>query len=412
MHSFKLLLKVLARRKFFTLVNLFGISFTLMVLLVGTTLFENFLFPRGPEKRSDLMLVAQRLEMTNDDNTTTWTSDAGYYFLDRFVRPMKTPHKFAIMGNATTVMNYQSGAKVELAMRPADGNIWDILDYQFLAGGPFSEAQNQAAAQVAIVSRGTAETVFGTDQVLGKSLEINGLVYEVIGVVQNVSRLESRAYGEVWVPINSLKDQSFKDKIVDDFLGFFLAEKASDLPLIKDEYDEVIKNVVFPDPSFTVLRGGADNKIEMMARSVFGGYEKETQAGQLLGVILGLVLLFMTLPAINLMNLNTSRIMERSSEIGVRKAFGATTWDLMKQLLRENLLLTTLGGLVGLLLAVLVLSLIASSQIFPYFEWHLNFRVFLAGFFLVCVFGLYSGLYPAFNMSRLEVVSSLKRRAL
>jgi cell division protein FtsX len=60
------------------------------------------------------------------------------------------------------------------------------------------------------------------------------------------------------------------------------------------------------------------------------------------------MLLFMLLPALNLVNLNTGRIMERSTEIGVRKAFGATSMQLAGQLVVENVLLCLAGGLIGL----------------------------------------------------------------
>ena len=77
---------------------------------------------------------------------------------------------------------------------------------------------------------------------------------------------------------------------------------------------------------------------------------EESGAEQVMAWIIVLMFLFMLLPALNLVNLNLGRMMERSAEIGVRKAFGASTMELVKQFLIENVVLSLLGCLVALLL--------------------------------------------------------------
>ena len=82
----KVALKVLGRRKFFTFISLFGISVTLLVLLVATALLDNVFAAAAPEVHADRMLGVYRMTMKGPENT--WTSPAGYAFLDRYVRPM------------------------------------------------------------------------------------------------------------------------------------------------------------------------------------------------------------------------------------------------------------------------------------------------------------------------------------
>ena len=97
-------------------------------------------------------------------------------------------------------------------------------------------------------------------------------------------------------------------------------------------------------------------------------------------MVLGLLaLLFMALPALNLVNLSLSRILERASEIGVRKAFGASSRTLVGQFLVENVILTLLGSLIGLILTAVVLRIIAASDLIPYANMSINFRAFLYG---------------------------------
>jgi putative ABC transport system permease protein len=116
----------------------------------------------------------------------------------------------------------------------------------------------------------------------------------------------------------------------------------------------------------------------------------------------------MLLPAVNLVNLNTSRIMERRSEIGVRKAFGASSRTLVGQFLVENVILTMVGALVGFVLAAWLLHLLNASGWIPYATLSLNYRIFGWGVLLALVFGVLSGVLPAWRMSRLHPVDALK----
>jgi putative ABC transport system permease protein len=120
------------------------------------------------------------------------------------------------------------------------------------------------------------------------------------------------------------------------------------------------------------------------------------------------MLLFMLLPIMNLLNINISRILDRSSEIGVRKSFGATSGHLVRQFIVENLVVTGLGGLLGFVLAILTLALIAGTGLLPNESFQFNYRVIALGLLYVLVFGVLSAAYPAWKMSRLDPVHALK----
>src|SRR5829696_2704534 len=82
----KIALKVLARRKFFTFISLFGISLTLLVLMVATAILDHALAPHAPETRSDRTLGVYFLSMQGPN--VSFNTNPGYAFLHRYVRPM------------------------------------------------------------------------------------------------------------------------------------------------------------------------------------------------------------------------------------------------------------------------------------------------------------------------------------
>ena len=121
-------------------------------------------------------------------------------------------------------------------------------------------------------------------------------------------------------------------------------------------------------------------------------------------------LIVMLLPTINLININVTRIMERSSEIGVRKAFGASSATLVYQFIVENLILTILGGLIGLIFSYIIIQIVNSADLIPYFKMSLNYTVLSIAMLICLIFGLLSGVYPAWRMSKLNVVAALKEQ--
>jgi putative ABC transport system permease protein len=180
---------------------------------------------------------------------------------------------------------------------------------------------------------------------------------------------------------------------------------------MRAEFEQVMKRVEITDPKAVKrLLAHADPALASITRQLIGEPEGAGDDGlaTFLVVCTVLGLLFMLLPALNLVNLNVTRIMERSSEIGVRKAFGASGSALVGQFLVENLVLAALGGLLGLGLAAAALELLNNSHLIAHAQFGLNWWVFGWGLLLAAAFGLMSGVYPAWKMSRLNPVDALR----
>jgi putative ABC transport system permease protein len=111
---------------------------------------------------------------------------------------------------------------------------------------------------------------------------------------------------------------------------------------------------------------------------------------------------------LNLINLNISRITERFSEIGVRKAFGASSKVLAIQFVVENIILTLIGGLLGLALSFIVIQFFNNSNYINNLQLSINFTVLFFSLLACLMFGFLSGVYPAWRMSKLHVAVALK----
>lgn len=403
----KIAWKVLLRRKFFTFISLFGISFTLMVLMVATSLFDHAFGPQMPERDTDQLLFVNTMREQVKEGYIN-SGPVSYHFLNHNVRTLKTPEKVSINSMFFQVNSYINNRKLALDIKYTDRVFWGILDFNFIEGHSFSNQDVQSASRVAVINENTRDQYFGKTAAIGKYIVVDQVKYKVVGVVENVPVLRVQSYADVWVPVTLKSHEFSKPGLRGTYFATIKARHAADIPKIKEEYAAMMKKVEGQQAEKTSkLFSFPDTSLEFFARNLLGE-GKESGLGILYSIMAVLALLFMLLPAINLININISRIMERSSEIGVRKAFGASSATIIGQFVIENIFLTLLGGLLGFILSAGVLWLINDSGIIVYADLGLNLRVFAYGLLLCIVFGLISGVFPAYKMSRLQAVEALK----
>jgi putative ABC transport system permease protein len=296
-------------------------------------------------------------------------------------------------------------------MKRTDDEFWRILDFSFLEGGPYGTADVAEARLVAVINATTRQRFFGDRPGLGQTLEADGQRFRVIGVVEDVSEVRRTPYAEIWVPFTTAKTDAYKREIMGNWNAMALATDKASMPLIHQEFNSRLLRAELPDSKqYRAIVAPFETKVEGFARMMPTGDRKdpESQIWKLIGFLSALALLFVLVPTVNLININISRIMERASEIGVRKAFGARSRTLVGQFLIENILLTLVGSLIGFVLSLLTLRAITQSGVFTYAHFSLNPRVFVYGIVAALAFGLLSGVYPAWRMSRLNPVDALK----
>ena len=408
-HYLVLAVKVLLRRKFFTFISLFGISFTLLVLTVVAALFDHALGPGQEEPRQDRTLYAEQALMYGPHSS--WGSNGGFKLFDRYARDLPGLERLSLHENARTVHSYIDGRKISSSLKRTDDEYWRILEFRFLEGNPFGTADVAEARFVAVVNARTRERMFGGRPAVGQTIEADGQRFRVIGVVANVSSLRTVPHADIWVPYTTAKTDAFKREIMGDWNAMALAKDRASRAAIHEEFNSRLLRVELPDPKeYKTLVLPFETRLAAFARHMPLADRKdpESQTGRLIGLLTGLGLLFVLVPTVNLVNINISRIMERASEIGVRKAFGAPARTLVGQFLVENILLTLIGGAIGFVLSIFVLRALSDSRMFTSSHFTINPRVFAYGLAFALAFGLISGVYPAWRMSRLNPVQALK----
>lgn len=398
----KIALKVLLRRKFYTFISLFAISFTLVVLMVTTAILDHEFAPMPPETRLDRTLGAFYMDMIGPD--AQWNGSPGYAFLDKYERGLPHVEQYSIFSVERPVTSFKDGAEIKSMLKRTDGAYWKILEFTFLEGRPLTGDDDKNANFVCVINEATRQKFFGDGPALGKELEADRQRFQVVGVVANVSPMRHVPFADIWVPNSTTPQVAEHERLMGNHNGLFLVDDPNNFSLVKKEFQARLPQVQMTDPEYKRMQGAPTTLYENAAREAVDSND----AALFTAVILFLMLLFMTLPTINLININISRILERSSEIGVRKSFGASSWTLVGQFVVENLVLTAIGGIIGFLLTQLVLNMLNGSGLVEYAHFSLNLRVFGYGFVLIIVFGLLSGVYPAWRMSRMQPVLALK----
>ena len=436
----KLAFRILSRRKFFTFITLFGISFTLGILMVFLSFLQTELGSNKPLSNIDDLVLVNGLRLqyifydtlTNIDTIVAnegirydttyehkrrgsrqWNSDMNNQIAEQFLSDLPSVVEQAIYSTANFDV-YVDGIKLQLGAVYSNPNYWNVFDHQITEGRVFDDKEMENAAQVVVMSTKTAQDYFGkTSGVLGKEILLDGKNFKVIGLYPHKGKIIPYVCPDLVMPYTII-DEDTQPTFYHGFYNVALLKKESvSAERVKDEVKHAASIIPLDHPSkpegYNEVVLSPKTYQEMYAQGIY--YEPEASKSHKImkWILLSLLLFFILLPTLNLINLNVSRILERSSEIGVRKAFGAHQSTLIIQFIVENIVQTIIGGFIGLLLAIGLITLINQGGYLGKATLVFNFKFFLYSFIVVLIFGILSGLLPAYRMSKLQIVKALKQ---
>jgi putative ABC transport system permease protein len=412
--SIRMALKVLRRRKFFTFISLFAISFTLLVLIVASAMLDHLFGAHEPHAPFDRMVGVYMVKMTGENIVETGL--APYWLLDRYLHGLDGAERVSIIQSDSQVISFNEDHVIRSQLKRTDGEFWRIYDFDFIEGGPFTQHDEEQRSFVAVINEATRDRFFGGAPAFGRTIDVDGQPFRVVGVVRNVPKIRLVPFADIWTPLSTAKSFTDREAVTGNYLGIVIARTPGDIPGLKREFADRISRIeMTPAASrYTEAVTGLYTPFEALSRAMFDDDGASGLAaarrGRLQTILLAGALLFMLLPAVNLVNLNVSRMLERSSEIGVRKAFGASSRRLISQFVLENIVITILGGAIGLIAAAGVLSFLNRLDLIAYSQFAINWRIAFYALAFAIVFGIVSGLFPAWRMSRLHPVDALRGR--
>lgn len=299
-----------------------------------------------------------------------------------------------------------------------DPDFWKIFKLQFLDGKSFTEAERGGDMQSVVISASVARKLFGTTEAAGRQMLLNREVVRIIGVVKDISVTAKDAYAQVWSMYHS------NELNVTGWWSYngnrtiaVLARTPDDFPAIKQGVEKRVKDVNAGLEQRQIDIMEQPDNIVAHVNHVWSNIGPNLPMLYLqYGIALFIILL---VPSLNLCGLSNSRMQQRVSELGVRKAFGATDGTLVRQILNENLVLTLIGGVVGLIFSYLAVYAMRtwlftnSDNIGTAGDFSLSMgalfspAVFVLAFVFCLLINLLSAGLPAWLATRRTIVDSL-----
>lgn len=271
-------------------------------------------------------------------------------------KSLKTPEAVTIYTCMviSTPVNLPGQPATGIDLLQTDDTFWRVFDFSFVAGKPYDQATFDAGLPVAVITESVARRLFQTTEAVGREFLLNHAPYTVSGVVKDVSTLANTAYAQVWVPYTST--EITKSTWSDEHMGMMsvtiLAKSRDDFPAIREETERRRQeyDTVIGENGYSLIYRNRPYDQEKNAAGMAANIEPDVDQARRQRLIIFIILLIV--PAINLSSMTQSRLRQRVAEIGVRRAFGSTRLELMGQIIAENLVVTLLAGVMGLLLSV------------------------------------------------------------
>ncbi|GAB3957468.1 ABC transporter permease [Spirosoma harenae] len=407
----KIAWKVLLRHPFYTFITLFGISLTLTVLMVLTSFLDHLFGTHYPEVRRDRTLYIMQMDLRDSTRTSRSSGPMSFKFLTDFTKTLKTPERVTIATFINSSNAYVGSQKIKLNTKFTDADFWYVNGFEFLEGKPYNEQNIANGDYVAVITDDLKKQYFDeSETAVGKTIEIENIRYRVIGVVKSGPITRPFSYADVYFPYTTPKSNYQRSGKRGGYVCMILAKNKSDFAAIQDEFQARINRIPLPGVEdgfkYSVLEVRCEPYMENFIGTIIG--ENAGLKTIFFGVVAFIMLMVMGLPAINLVNINVSRIMERGSEIGIRKAFGAPVKTLVWQFIVENIFITLIGGAIALALTSIAIHLINASGWIAFADLTINLNVFLVSLLVCLVFGFLSGVLPALRMSKLTIAEALK----
>ncbi len=276
-----------------------------------------------------------------------------------------------------------------------------IHNWKFEEGRPFEDAQDKASAAVCVLGEGAKVALLGYGPALGKFVKVNDTWLRVMGVLQG--QVSSGAGGGaqglnqvIYIPLNTFQYRFF------DSGGNFKDELDGVDIRLKSGTDSTVAARVVGAILNSTHHNSADFSITIPAELLA---EQRRSQAIFTYVMVAIAAISLLVGGIGIMNIVLATVLERTREIGIRRATGARRSDIVRQFLIESVLISMGGGLVGIAFGYFLSWLIAATA-----EWKtiVSPVSLLIAFGVSVTVGIIFGIYPARKASRVDPIEALR----
>jgi putative ABC transport system permease protein len=297
--------------------------------------------------------------------------------------------------NGNSDVRYGSRTIRSIYMKGISPEILEVEPYEIAAGRGISTVDDEGAMTVAFIGQETAEQLFGSIDPIGKEVKLRGRSFEVVGVAAKRGSVFGHSRDNfVLIPIRTFQ------KVFGSRDSVAIVVRAFDARAVEEAMDQVRvvlrarHHLRYHDgDDFGIVSPEALNAMwQNMSRTIFQ-------------VALFVVGISLVVGGIVIMNIMLVAVIERTGEIGVRKAAGARHRDIRRQFLTESAVLAATGGMIGVALAYGATVAIRSFSPFPAaFPWWAP----LLAVSISSAVGIFFGLWPAAKAARLNPIEALR----
>lgn len=298
------------------------------------------------------------------------------------------------------------GAETSVSIMADTPAFFEVNNIEPISGRLFTDVDVQSSSRVMVIGETFAKEQFGTTDVMGEKIKVGGTFFTIIGVVEDLD-FGFGGFGPaiVFSPITTVR-QLFIDGADAHTVQFLIIEfePEANVDSLRDRIEYELRRehglLQQEDEPFTIV---SRSQALDIFNTVLLGIQAFVSAVAAISLIVG---------GIGIMNIMLVTVKERTKEIGLRKAIGANQRSVLTQFLVESVVLTTVGGILGILggLGLSILAVILVNVIQP--DWGVQFVFVPNAVFLACgvatTVGLIFGLYPAIKASRLHPIEALR----
>jgi putative ABC transport system permease protein len=274
-------------------------------------------------------------------------------------------------------------------------------DYQMInkyypsQGMFFSDYDVENSTNVIVLGYDLVSELFPDSNPIGQNIKFNindrTQIYKVIGVMEDKGRgITGDLNGQAYIPITTFMNKVSNSNFVNNFVAQAKSTETASKAL--DEIEYLLDSYIPEDENYNIFSqdqllntiSNVTNSMKLMLSGIAG-----------ISLLVG---------GIGIMNIMLVSVTERTREIGIRKALGAKKRDILLQFIIESLTLSSIGGVIGIILGALAAYFIAQAGGWPFI---MSVSIIALAFSFSLVVGMFFGIYPAYRASKLDPVDAL-----